>query len=96
MPLVYQMAKHRRDKIAMNLLLKELEIAGFLKGILGDKIKHFADKQTRIASLWSSLLKQIDDLKAAPSGYDTLEALADLRNLCGLLFVETVSENEQR
>ena len=88
MPLVYLRALERQSNRANNITLRELEVSGFVKCIARGKCVDLLSKSERIEALRLSIAKQFQDLQLAPEGVPELEALADLRNACGLLFLE--------
>lgn len=102
MPLVYEGALKRRDKIANNKHLRELEISGFVKCIARGKCcDDITLKKRRIEVHAESLIKQFEDFKNTLSNevipipinsIRTKEALADIRNVAGLLFDELDNE----
>lgn len=79
MPLVFEKALKTFREISDCALLTELEIQGFAKA--------FDRKDVGASALVDSLAKQYDDFRKAKSYEDKLEALADLRNVAGLLFL---------
>lgn len=90
MPLIYEKAIERRTQIIADRYLMTLEISGFVKCLVRDKCT-VGTKEERIRSLRLSLQKQIEDYKTASFFVEELEALADLRNVAGLLFLELSS-----
>jgi hypothetical protein len=92
MPLVYEKAMERQSKIANNITLKELEVSGFVKCIARQACVADPDKAKRMQTLRQSIEKQFNDLRNASGKIPTLEALADLRNVCGLMFLEQLNE----
>ena len=87
MPLVYQEAERHRRVITSDLKLRELEISGFTKCVARKTCLDDVPKDQRIQTLRESLTKQFDDWKKAEETQDEEEALADLRNVAGLLFL---------
>ena len=94
MPLVYTKAMERQSNIANNLTLRELEVSGFVKCIVRAACLDTQTKPERIKALKKSIEKQFSDLTLAPEGVAQLEALADLRNVSGLLFLELENKDE--
>jgi len=86
MPLVYLEALKRRNSIAKDMLLEQLEIHGFAKCI-SRKTCIYGTREELIKVLTKSLVKQYEDFEEAVDTEDKLEALADIRNVAGLLFL---------
>jgi len=89
MPLVYQEAENHQRAIASDTKLRELEISGFVKCVARKTCLDNVPRDERIKVLRESLAKQFKDWQDV-EGYGDLkekEALADLRNVAGLLFV---------
>ena len=86
MPLVYLEALKRRNIIARDALLEQLEIHGFAKCV-ARKTCAYGTREELIKVLTESLVKQYKDFKEAVDTEDKLEALADIRNVAGLLFL---------
>lgn len=91
MPLVYQEAEKRRTIIASDKQLRELEISGFTKCVARKTCLGDVPREQRIRILRESLAKQFDDWKQSERTRDEQEALADLRNVAGLLFLSIYS-----
>ena len=87
MPLVYEEAKKRYLSIASDSLLKQLEIQGFAKCVARKSCLDDIPQDMKIQTLVTSLCKQLSDFNEAVDRDDKLEALADLRNVAGLLFL---------
>jgi len=87
MPLVYQEAEKHQRVIASDIKLRELEISGFAKCVAHKTCLDDILKQEKLPILRKSLAKQFDDWKEAENTQDEQEALADLRNVAGLLFL---------
>jgi len=87
MPLVYGEAEKRRTMIALDMKLKELEISGFTKCVARKTCLDDVPKEQRIRTLRESLTKQFEDWKGSEKTLDEQEALADIRNVAGLLFL---------
>ncbi|MCJ7805466.1 hypothetical protein MUP46_02385 [Patescibacteria group bacterium] len=87
MPLVYQIALKRRNTIAKDMLLEQLEIHGFAKCVSRKSCLDNLPHSAQINALTESLVKQLDDYEKAIDREDKLEALADIRNVAGLLFL---------
>lgn len=87
MPLVYQQAERHRRIIASDIALRELEISGFTKCVARKTCLDDIPKDQRIRTLRESLTKQFDDWVQSKESEDEREALADLRNVAGLLFL---------
>jgi hypothetical protein len=83
LPLVYTEAEKIWKMISCDLKLAELERSGFVKYIAR---KTCLNDVSRVRILWESLIKQFKDFEEA-SYEDQLEALADIRNVAGLLFL---------
>jgi len=84
-PLIYREAERHQRRIASDLALRELEISGFVKCVARKACLDDVSKEQRVRTLRESLTKQFADWKQ--SGEDEREALADLRNVAGLLFL---------
>jgi len=87
MPLVYQEAVKHRAIITSDEHLRELEISGFTKCVARKTCLADIPKDQRIRILRESLVKQFDDWQINEKTQDEQEALADLRNVAGLLFL---------
>lgn len=87
MPLIYHIALERRNTITMDSLLEALEIHGFAKCVASKSCLTSETREDRIKILAESLLKQYADFNEAVDIEDKLEALADIRNVAGLLFL---------
>ncbi len=87
MPLIYGEAEKRRRMIASDIKLRELEISGFTKCVARKTCLDAVPKDQAIRTLRESLTKQFDDWKQFEKTEDEQEALADIRNVAGLLFL---------
>jgi len=87
MPLIYKEAVKRRMAIEYDALLPQLEIHGFAKCVSRKTCMDELPREERIKTLRDSLAKQYDDFDNATDRLDLLEALADIRNVAGLLFL---------
>ncbi len=87
MPLVYREAERHQIRIATNEKLRELEVSGFVKCVARKTCLDTVPEDERIKILRISLGKQCEDWKEAQGTRNELEALADLRNVAGLLFL---------
>ena len=86
MPLVYTEAEKIWKMISCDLKLAELERSGFVKYIARKTCLNDVSHEERVRILRESLIKQFKDFEEADHE-DQLEALADIRNVAGLLFL---------
>jgi hypothetical protein len=86
MPLIYLEALKRRNRIVQDTFLEQLEIHGFAKCV-ARKTCVYGTREELIKVLTDSLAKQYVDFAEAVDNEDKLEALADIRNVAGLLFL---------
>lgn len=93
MPLIYSKAVNRYSKIVNSTNLTTMEIAGFIKCIARDRCQ---DGPNKIEALRDSLTKQFKDWGEVKVGdiESEKEALADLRNVAGILFLALKEEEE--
>ena len=96
MPLVYQEAVKHRTIIASDEQLRELEISGFTKCVARKTCLDDVPREQKIRILRESLVKQFDDWKQSERTRDEQEALADLRNVAGLLFLSIYTYNSSK
>jgi len=87
MPLIYKEALARQMAIKYDTFLQQLEIHGFAKCMSRKTCMDGLPPEERIKTLRDSLAKQYDDFREASDKLDLLEALADIRNVAGLLFL---------
>lgn len=87
MPLVYHTAILKRALIIDNALLEILEVQGFAKCVARKTCMSESPISQYITVLTESLKKQLQDFNEATDLDDQLEALADIRNVAGLLFL---------
>lgn len=87
MPLVYHEALKRRNMIAKDVFLEQMEIHGFAKCVARKTCLDAVSKEQQLEVLCPSLEKQLKDFFQAVDKEDQLEALADIRNVAGLLFL---------
>jgi len=86
LPLVYSKAEKKWRMISRDPKLAELERSGFVKCVARKTCLNLISHEERIRILRESLIKQFKDFEEA-SYEDQLEALADIRNVAGLLFL---------
>jgi len=87
MPLVFCEALKRRNIIAFDSLLEQLEILGFAKCVARKTCMMNVPYAQYVTVLTDSLAKQFKDFNEVHDKQDQLEALADIRNVAGLLFL---------
>lgn len=95
MPLVYLNAKVRRLRIIENPLLEKLELLGFVKGTIAKEsvVCSTEDLIKCLKKQWTDFEKQLDNESMPTLLEHTLETLADLRNVAGLLFLALVQRS---
>ena len=86
MPLIFTKAEKIWKMILSDPKLAELERSGFIKCVARKTCLNDVSHEERIKILWESLIKQVKDFEEAEHE-DQLEALADIRNVAGLLFL---------
>jgi hypothetical protein len=86
MPLIYNKAEKIWKMISRDFKLAELERSGFVKCVARKTCLNGVSHEERIRILRESLIKQFKDFEEAEYE-DRLEALADIRNVAGLLFL---------
>jgi len=89
MPLVFGEALKRRNMVASNRLIEQMEILGFAKCVARKTC--MMNNAQYVTVLTDSLAKQFKDFNAVHDKEDQLEALADIRNVAGLLFLALCS-----
>jgi len=95
MPLVYKEATIRRDEITSNPTLKEIEISGFVKCLARKACTHEDNPTAQTVVLRNSLKKQVEDWdQISANDLVEVEALADIRNVAGILALALIKRKD--